>query len=116
MAKQSGKGGESRLACRVHYFFNETRREQNSPADNGTGAGRQTMTTTRKTDKERIAEKFETTTLDNVATGVSQAAMGVIVCLAGIIGVWGLVCLFNGLAKSGSLSAFLSNYMRAVGM
>ena len=68
-----------------------------------------------QTKSDRTA-KLETTSFDQMATGVSQASFGVIACLAALIGVWGLVCLLSGLSRNGGLIEAMKGYLTAIGM
>jgi len=69
------------------------------------------MTTTTKTNTA-----IETTTTDRIATGANQATLGVLVCMAGLVGIWGVVCMVSALAQSGGIVEMARNYMAAIGM
>lgn len=43
--------------------------------------------------------------LEEVGHGVSQAGMGFMMGMAGLIGVWGLACLVSAVAQTGLLEA-----------
>lgn len=47
-------------------------------------------------------ERSDDHLLENVSAGVSQFAMGLIIVLAALVGIWGILCLVSGLVGSGS--------------
>jgi alkylhydroperoxidase/carboxymuconolactone decarboxylase family protein YurZ len=49
-----------------------------------------------------------------VNEGVSQAGIGVILTLAGMIGAWGVACLIGGLAASDGIGDFARSWFTAV--
>lgn len=74
------------------------------------------MTAKTNPTKAERTEKIDTTSFDQIATGVSQASLGVITCLAALIGLWGLTCLLSGLSKGGGLLDAMKGYLTAIGM
>lgn len=73
------------------------------------------MQTTAHTQKSRTREAEQRSAgVEKVATGLSQAGLIIIAVLAGLIGIWGLVCMVSGLAQSNGVSALIRAYVRAV--
>lgn len=56
----------------------------------------------------------ESTGLKNIAQGTSQVGIGIILMLAALVGLWGVACLFGGIAKSGSLVEMGRGFLTAV--
>ncbi|MEJ2034122.1 MAG: hypothetical protein P8Y63_14035 [Deltaproteobacteria bacterium] len=50
-----------------------------------------------------LAGEIEDTEFEEMEQGVSQAGMGVMMALAGLTGIWGLVCLVSAVAQNGVL-------------
>lgn len=74
------------------------------------------MTTTMKMKKIGIGPALGTGASDKTANGVSRMGIGVIVSMAGLVGMWGLVCLVSGIARSGGLLDLARNWLIAIGM
>jgi len=74
------------------------------------------MTTTLKMKKSGIGNALETGACDQATNGVTQAGLGVIVTMAGLVGVWGLLCLIIGIARSGGILGAAQNWLTAIGM
>lgn len=50
-----------------------------------------------------LTGEIEDTEFEEMEQGVSQAGMGVMIALAGLTGIWGLVCLVSAAAQNGVL-------------
>lgn len=51
--------------------------------------------------------------VDKMTHDVSQVGVGVITVMAALIGIWGIACLFGGIAQSG-VGELISGYITAV--
>ena len=61
------------------------------------------MITSQKIAKEYVATFDSTVTDSDLEIGNSRFGIGVIMVMAGFIGVWGCLCLINGIAQSPSM-------------
>ena len=59
----------------------------------------------------QVIKKTKTST--DVAQETSRFSVGVIMTMAGIIGIWAISCLIGGLA-SGGLSALIKGFVTAI--
>ena len=50
--------------------------------------------------------------VDKMTHDVSQVGVGVITVMAALIGIWGIACLFGGIAQSG-VGELISGYITA---
>ena len=69
------------------------------------------MTTTTKT-----YTVIEITPTDQMISETNEVNMGVLVSLAGLVGVWGVACLVSAIAHSGGIIEMARSYMTAIGM
>lgn len=60
------------------------------------------------------AGEMENAGMESVVQGTSQFGLGLIMALAALIGVWGVVCLIGGIAKSESILEMVRGYFTAV--
>ena len=65
-------------------------------------------------EKNRYASEIETPSGLEFQEGVMQAAMGVIVLAAALVGAWGLISLFGGI-QAGGIAGIVKGWMAAVG-
>jgi len=61
------------------------------------------MLTSQKIANEQIATFDNSVASSDLEIGNSRFGMGVIMVMAGFIGVWGCLCLINGIAQSSSM-------------
>ncbi|MDA8164783.1 MAG: hypothetical protein M0017_07110 [Desulfobacteraceae bacterium] len=74
------------------------------------------MKTTMKIDeKSDLASEVENLEFEEMEQGVSQAGMGFMMAMAGLIGFWGLACLASAVAQNGVLALF-RGWLSAVGI
>jgi hypothetical protein len=59
---------------------------------------------------------IEATTLDRMAAGTLQVAMGAMVSIVGLIGVWGMASMIIGIARSGGILGAAQSWLTAIGM
>ena len=64
----------------------------------------------------KTTNTVEITTTDRLITGANQATLGIMISLAGMVGVWGVACMVSAIARSGGVLAMARNYMAAIGM
>ena len=57
---------------------------------------------------------IEDAEFEEMEKGVSQAGMGFMMALAGLIGIWGVVCLSSAVAQNGVLG-LVRGWLSAVG-
>ncbi len=57
--------------------------------------------------------RLDISTVDKMTRDVSQVGIGVIAILAAMIGIWGVACLFGGIAQSG-VGELINGYITAV--
>jgi hypothetical protein len=74
------------------------------------------MTTTLKMKKSGIGNALGTCACDPATNGVSLVGIGVIVSMAGLVGVWGFACLIIGIAGSGGILSAAQSWLTAIGM
>ena len=75
------------------------------------------MKTTTKSSAPDRTEKIDApAALDALATGVSQAALSVIIAMGALIGIWGLACLFVALGSDSGVLKTIKGYLTAIGM
>ncbi len=61
------------------------------------------MITSQKIAKEHVATFDSSATDSDLEIGNSRFGIGVIMVMAGFVGVWGCLCLINGIAQSQSM-------------
>jgi hypothetical protein len=54
---------------------------------------------------EERTNELEKIEFEEMEQGISQAGMGFIMAMAGLIGVWGLACLISAVTQTGLLGA-----------
>jgi len=69
------------------------------------------MTTT-----TRNTAAIETNATDKMTTGACQATLGIMISMAGMVGVWGVACMISAVAQSGGILQMARAYMTAIGM
>lgn len=57
--------------------------------------------------------RLDISTVDKMSRDISEVSMGVIMVLAALIGIWGIACLFGGIAQGG-IGDLISGYITAV--
>lgn len=57
---------------------------------------------------------LEITTVDKMGRDAAEVGVGVIMVLAALIGIWGIACLFGGIAQSGGVAELINGYLSAV--
>lgn len=72
-----------------------------------------------KTNKSKIKtiemDEASTFVIDGIGTDIIKGAFaGLFAMIVGIIGAWSLSCLVAGIIAAGGLTAFVSNWLRAV--
>ena len=71
-------------------------------------------TTVKDQNFERESIEVRGRDIEKIESGVSQVGIGVIMILAGLVGIWGVVCFICGLATSGSVSGVIKKFITAV--
>jgi hypothetical protein len=61
------------------------------------------MLSEQKITKEEATTFVDTTEIADLAIGNSRFGIGLIMAMAGFVGVWGCLCLLNGIAQSQSV-------------
>jgi hypothetical protein len=67
-----------------------------------------------KKDQAFIEAAGESSGLDKLTVGISQVGLGMIMSLAGLIGIWGIACLISGIAQSGGVMTLARSWLAAV--
>ena len=57
--------------------------------------------------------RLEIPTTEKMSRDMTEVGMGVIMVMAALIGIWGIACLFGGIAQTG-VGELLSGYITAV--
>lgn len=57
--------------------------------------------------------KLDISTVDKMGRDASEVGIGIITILAALIGIWGIACLFGGIAQSG-FGELINGYISAV--
>ena len=68
----------------------------------------------RTEERNREASGIDSRSALEFQEGVLQAAMGIIVAAASLIGIWGVISLFGGL-QAGGLVGIVKGWMSAIG-
>jgi hypothetical protein len=61
------------------------------------------MISDQKIAKEQVTAFESNVDVSDLAIGNSRIGIGLIMFMAGFVGVWGCICLFNGIAQSQNL-------------
>ena len=69
--------------------------------------------TLKETRTETGGLRLDITTVDKMSRDVTNVGMGVIMVMAALIGIWGIACLFGGIAQTG-VGELLSGYITAI--
>lgn len=69
--------------------------------------------TLKETKTETGGLRLDITTVDKMGRDATDVGMGVIMAMAALIGIWGIACLFGGIAEMG-VGEMLSGYITAI--
>jgi hypothetical protein len=58
------------------------------------------MVSEQKISKEQVATFAETVEITALAVGNSRFGIGIILAMAGFVGIWGCLCLVNGVVQT----------------
>jgi len=58
------------------------------------------MVSEQKISKEQVATFADTVEITELAVGNSRFGIGIILAMAGFVGIWGCLCLVNGVVQS----------------
>jgi hypothetical protein len=58
------------------------------------------MVSEQKISKEQVATFADTVEITELAVGNSRFGIGIILAMAGFVGIWGCICLVNGVVQS----------------
>ena len=68
-----------------------------------------------RSEREESVEKINQQTVLDVQDGVMQAALGAVALIAALVGVWGLLSLFGGIALGGGVMEMARGWISAIG-
>ena len=69
--------------------------------------------TLKETRTETGGLRLDISTVDKMGRDITDVGMGVIMVMAALIGIWGIACLFGGIAQTG-VGELLSGYITAI--